>query len=58
MNDRFPNRKEFAVVAVPSVEEAREVLLASGLFALCSENSVIDKQTGVEIRLVPLSGNN
>jgi hypothetical protein len=58
MNDRFPNRKEVAVVAVPSVEEARDALLASGLFALCSENSVIDKQTGVEIRLVPLTGNN
>jgi hypothetical protein len=53
-------KKEFAVIAVPSVEEARIVLLATGLFEPCpgSDDSVIDKETGVQVRLIPILGRN
>jgi len=52
--------KDVVVIAVPSVEEARTVLLASGLYEVCpgSENSLIDSETGVQVRLVPNSGRN
>ena len=54
------NQKDIAVIAVPSVEMARMALLASGLFEIClgSENSVIDKETGVRVRLITISGIN
>ena len=54
------NQKDIAVIAVPSVEEARMALLASGLFEIClgSDNSVIDKETGVQVRLIPISSRN
>jgi hypothetical protein len=54
------NEKDIAVIAVPSIEEARMALLASGLFEVCpgSDNSVIDKENGVQIRLITISGRN
>ena len=54
------NEKEFVVIAVPSVEKARGVMLATGLFEVCpgSDNSVIDKENGVQVRLIPISGKN
>jgi hypothetical protein len=53
-------KKEFAVIAVPSVEEALIVLLATGLFEPCpgSDDSVIDRETGVQVRLIPILGRN
>ena len=49
--------KDFVVIAVPSVEEARVALLASGVFEACpgSDNSVMDKQNGVQVRLITIS---
>jgi len=54
------NEKDFVVIAVPSVEEARVVLLATGLFEVCpgSDTSVIDKENGVQVRLIPFSRRN
>jgi len=54
------NEREFVVIAVPSVEKARVVMLATGLFEVCpgSDNSVIDKENGVQVRLIPISGKN
>jgi hypothetical protein len=54
------NQKDVAVIAVPSVEEARVVLLATGLSQVCpgSDNSVIDKETGVHVRLIAFSSTN
>jgi len=52
--------KDVVVIAVPSVEEARMVLLSSGLFEVCpgSNDSVIDKKNGVQVRFVPIAGGN
>jgi len=54
------NGKNVVTIAVPSVEEARMVLLASGLYEICpgSDTSLIDRETGVQVRLVPISGRN
>ena len=48
------NQKHLAVIAVLSVAETRIALLASGQFEVCpgSDNSVIDKETGVQVRLI------
>lgn len=60
MSSRTPNEKDVVLIAVPSVEEARVVLLATGLFEVCpgSDNSVIDKENGVQIRLITISSRN
>jgi hypothetical protein len=60
MKKRGSNEKDIAVIAVPSVKEARVVLLASGLFEVCpgSDNSVIDKENGVQVRLIHFSRRN
>jgi hypothetical protein len=52
-----PSAKEVAVVAVPDVDQARRVLLESGLFDACpgSADSVIDKENGIQIRLIPIA---
>ena len=54
------NEKDIAVIAVPSIEEARMALLASGLFEVCpgSDDSVIDKENCVQVRLIPFSRRN
>jgi hypothetical protein len=54
------HEKDFVVIAVPSVEEARVALLAAGLFEVCpgSDNSVIDKKTGIQVRLITISSRN
>jgi hypothetical protein len=54
------NQKDIAVIAVPSVEEARAVLLASGLFEVCpgSDNTVIDKENGTQARLITIWSRN
>ncbi len=54
------NGKNVVTIAVPCIEEARMALLASGLYEVCpgSDNSLIDKETGVQVRLVPISGGN
>lgn len=54
------NEKDVVVVAVPSVEEARVLLLATGLFGACpgSDNSVTDKENGIQVRLVTVSSRN
>lgn len=53
----YRNKKDFTVVAVPSVEEARVLLLSTGLFDAFpgSDNSVIDKENGVQVRLITIS---
>jgi hypothetical protein len=50
-------QKDITVIAVPSVEEARMSLLAAGLFEIClgSDNSVIDNETDVQVRLISIS---
>jgi len=52
------NEKHVVVIAVPSLEEARMLLLASNQFEVCpgSNDSVIDRETGVEVRFIPISG--
>jgi hypothetical protein len=52
--------KEIVVIAVPSVEEARVVLLATGLFEVFpgSDNSIIDRKNGVQVRLITISSRN
>lgn len=54
------NEKDVVVIAVPSVEEARVLLLSTGLFEACpgSDHSVIDKQNGFHVRLVTISRSN
>ena len=60
VSSRTPIGKDVVVIAVPVVQEAREALLASGLFKVCpgSDDSVIDRETGVQVRFVPISGRN
>ena len=52
--------KDIVVIAVPSVEETRVVLLATGLFEVCpgSDDSVIDQENGIQVRLITISGEN
>ena len=54
------NEKDIAVIAVPSVENARAVLLATGLFEVCpgSANTVIDKENGTQVRLITIGSRN
>ena len=54
------DEKDIVVIAVPSVEETRVVLLATGLFEVCpgSDDSVIDQENGIQVRLITISGEN
>jgi ATP-dependent RNA circularization protein (DNA/RNA ligase family) len=54
------NEKDAVVIAVPSVEEARVLLLSTGLFEVCpsSDNSVIDKENGFQVRLITIGSRN
>jgi hypothetical protein len=54
------NEKQFVVIAVPVVEEARLPLMSTGLFEVCpgSENSVIDKENGIQVRLITIASRN
>jgi hypothetical protein len=54
------NEKDIVVIAVPSVEETRVVLLATGLFEICpgSDDSVIDRENGIQVRLVTIASKN
>ena len=54
------NEKQFVVIAVPVIEEARLLLLATGMFEVCpgSDNSVIDRENGVQVRLIPMASRN
>jgi hypothetical protein len=54
------NKKDIAIIAVPSVAEARAALLATGLFEACpgSDNSVIDKENGVQVRFITIRSRN
>jgi hypothetical protein len=54
------NEKDAVVIAVPSVEESRLLLLSTGLFEVCpgSENSVIDKENGFQVRLITIASRN
>ena len=51
---------DIVVVAVPSVDEARVALLATGLFEICpgSDDSVIDRENGIQVRLITISSKN
>jgi hypothetical protein len=51
---------DIVVVAVPSVDEARVALLATGLFEICpgSDDSVIDRENGIQVRLVTIASKN
>lgn len=55
-NDRA-KEKNIVVIAVPSVEKARVALVSSGVFKACpyADNLVIDKETGVRVRLVTIA---
>ena len=55
MTNQASNQKECGVIAVLSVEQARRILLESGLFEACpfGNDLVIDRETGLEIRLIP-----
>ena len=57
MKNQSPEQKQIGVIAVPCVEEARRALLETGLFGACPfrDDSVIDLDNGIEIRLIPLS---
>jgi len=54
------NETDIVVIAVPSVEEARVLLLDTGFFEVCcgSDDAVIDKKNGVQVRLVTISKGN
>jgi hypothetical protein len=54
------NEKEIVVIAVPAVEEARVALLSTGLFEACpgSHNSIIDKENGIQVRLITIASKN
>ena len=60
MEKNGSNEREFVVISVPSVEKARGFMLATGLFEACpdSNNSVIAKETGIQVILIPISGTN
>jgi hypothetical protein len=60
MKYQSANQKIIGLIAVSCVEEARRALLESGQFAACPfrDDSVIDRETGIEIRLIPLSAGN
>jgi hypothetical protein len=52
--------KDTVVIAVPSVEQARMLLLGTGLFEVCpgSEDSVIHRETGVQVRFITIASKN
>ena len=54
------NEKEIVVIAVPAVEEARVALLATGTFEICpgSDDSVIDRENGIQVRLITIASKN
>jgi hypothetical protein len=54
------HEKDIVVIAVPSVEETRVVLLATGLFEVCpgSDDSVIDQENGIQVCLITISSKN
>jgi len=54
------NEKDVVVIAVPSVKEARLLLLSTGLFEPCpgSDHSVIDKENGVQVRFIIIASEN
>ena len=54
------NKKDIAIIAVPSVAEARAALLGTGLFEVCpgSDDSVIDRKNGVQVRFITISSKN
>jgi len=66
MSDGSPKMKkggstaDIVVVAVPSVDEARVALLATGLFEICpgSDDSVIDRENDIQVRLVTIASKN
>jgi hypothetical protein len=60
MKQSGSNEKDIVVIAVPSVEEARLLLLSTGLFDACPglDNSVLDKKNGFQVRLITISSRN
>ena len=60
MKKIISDEKDIVVIAVPSVEETRVVLLATGLFEVCpdSDDSVIDRKNGVQVRFITISSKN
>ena len=60
MKKIISNEKDIVVIAVPSVEETRVVLLATGLFEVCpgSDDSVIDQENGIQVCLITISSKN
>ena len=54
------HEKDIVVISVPSVEETRVVLLATGLFEVCpgSDDSVIDQENGIQVCLITISSKN
>ena len=60
MNTSGSNETDIVVIAVPSVEEARVLLLDTGFFEVCSssDDAVIDRKNGVQVRLVTISRRN
>ena len=60
MKKSSAHEKDIVVIAVPSVEETRVVLLATGLFEVCpgSDDSVIDQENGIHVRLITISSKN
>ena len=57
MKKIISDERDIVVIAVPSVEETRVVLLATGLFEVCrgSDDSVIDRENGFQVRLITIS---
>ena len=60
MKKNSSHEKDIVVIAVPSVEETRVVLLATGLFEVFpgSDDSVIDRENGFQVRLITISSKN
>jgi len=60
MKKSCSNETDIVVIAVTSVEEAREFLLDTGFFEVCPgpDNAVIDKKNGVQVRLITVSSRN
>jgi hypothetical protein len=54
------NEKDTVVIAVPSVKEPRMALLVTGIFEVCpdSDDSVIDRKNGVQVRFITISSKN
>ena len=60
MKKIISDEKDIVVIAVPAVEDARVLLLGTGLFQVCpgSDDSVIDQENGIQVRLITISGEN